>query len=78
MIIIPLCTQYESSISSIDWSLVREVVNFFPEVFLAIIEDNFPLALSNFKCECQRFDFDRLVTNKSNPNFLSSIAVAFF
>lgn len=31
-----VCTQHNSSNSSIDWSLVKEVANYFPETFLSI------------------------------------------
>ena len=32
--------------SYVDWSSVKEIANHFPEAFLSIIEDVFPLATS--------------------------------
>jgi hypothetical protein len=42
-----ICTQYNTTNSSIDWNLVREVANHFPESFLSIIEDVFPIVTSS-------------------------------
>ena len=35
--------------SYVDWSSVKEIANRFPEAFLSIIEDVFPLVTSNAK-----------------------------
>ena len=42
-----ICSRHNTTNSSIDWNLVREVANHFPESLLSIIEDVFPIVTSS-------------------------------